>query len=261
MPISCPITFQRLTSEEFGELDYEIMKHAFASHGELGRLADETIYQADFAARLIAAGYSVHREVPITVTFRSLVKIYYMDVVVVGKAVYELKTLSQLNAEHEAQVMNYLLLVDCGHGKLINFRPRSVDSRFVNAPMTLEQRRAFTDDDRRWQSDGTTKDWMVELLRDWGTALELPLYHQAMIHLLGGEAVVTKLIPMQRGDISLGNQRFHLMEADAGFRITAFREIATGYDSQVKRLLRFSPLKAMHWINIGLHEVTFATIS
>lgn len=260
MPISCPITFPRLTTEEFGALDYEIMKCAFASHKELGRLADEAIYQADFAARLIAAGYEVHREVPITVSFRNFVKIYYMDVVVIGKAIYELKTVTQLTAEHEAQVMNYLLLVDSGHGKVINFRPASVDSRFVNAPITLEERRAFAVEDRRWRGDGTARDWMVELLRDWGTALELPLYYQAMIHLLGGEALVTKQLPMQRGDIPLGNQRFHLMNPEAAFRITAFNEVTTGYESQVRRLLKLSQLKAFHWINIGLREVTFTTI-
>jgi GxxExxY protein len=180
MPIICPITFPRLSTEEFGALDYEIMKHAFTSHKEQGRLADETIYQADLTDRLINAGYEVRREVPITVIFHSFVKTYYLDVVVNGTAVFELKTVSKLTAEHEAQVMNYMLLVDCSHSKLINFRPGSVESRFVNAPMTLNQRRAFMVDDRRWRGDADTKTWVVELLRDWGTALELPLYYQAL---------------------------------------------------------------------------------
>lgn len=261
MPISCPISLPRLSSVEFGELDYEIMKYAFACHKELGCLADETIYQADFAARLSSAGYDVQREVPVTVTFRNFLKEYYLDIVVNGKAIYELKTVSKLNALHEAQVMNYLLLTDCGHGKVVNFRTASVDSRFVNAPLKLEERRDFTVDSRRWRGDETTRDWMIAMLRDWGTALELSLYYQAMIHLLGGEDAVTKQIPMQRGGISLGNQRFHLMAPDAAFRITAFKEIATELEPQFKLLLKPSRLKAIHWINIGFHEITFTTIS
>jgi hypothetical protein len=82
-----------------------------------------------------------------------------------------------------------------------------------------------------------------------------------MIHLLGGEDAVTKQIPMQRGGISLGNQRFHLMAPDAAFRITAFKEIATELEPQFKLLLKPSRLKAIHWINIGFHEITFTTIS
>jgi hypothetical protein len=74
MPISCPITFPRLTTEEFAALDYDIMKLAFACHTEMGRLPDEVVYQSDFAARLVDAGYVPHREVPITVTFRTFVK-------------------------------------------------------------------------------------------------------------------------------------------------------------------------------------------
>ncbi len=260
MPITSPIAFPRLSTEEFGSLDYNIMPLAFACHKEVGRLADEAIYQADFAARLVEAGYEVQREIPVTATFRDFSKTYFLDAVVAGKAVYELKVVSKLNAEHEAQLMNYLLLANATRGKLINFRPASVESRFVNAPVTLEQRKAFTVDAQHWQGGTIAVDLMVELLRDWGTCLEIPLYHQAYVHLLGGPEAVIKLLPMKRGDILLGNQRFHLLEQDAAFRITAFSELSTGYESQLKRLLALSPLKAIHWINIGHERVTFITV-
>jgi GxxExxY protein len=124
MPITSPVDFPRLSSDEFRELDYGVMRHAFASHRTLGRLADESVYQADFAARLAAAGHTVHREVPVTASFRGFTKTYYLDMVIDGMAVYELKTVISLAAEHEAQVINYLLMVDSPHGKLINFRSR-----------------------------------------------------------------------------------------------------------------------------------------
>ena len=100
----------------------------------------------------------------------------------------------------------------------------------------------------------------MELLRDWGTALELPLYHQVVVHLLGGEESVTHLLPLQRDGVPLGNQRFHLMEPDAAFRITALDEVSPNYETHLQRLLAHSPLKAIHWINISYHDVTFTTI-
>lgn len=210
MPITCPITFPRLSTEEFRSLDYKIMGLAFACHKEIGRLADESVYQADLAARLVDAGYRVVREVPVTASFRTFVKHYFMDIVVADNSIYELKAVAKLNAQHEAQLMNYLLMVGCSHGKVINFHSVSVESRFVNAPMTIEQRRSFEVNAQSWDGDTDLLDCAVGLLRDWGTCLELPLYYQGLIHLLGGDEAVTKLIPLKRGGISLGNQRFHL---------------------------------------------------
>lgn len=260
MPITCPIAFPRLTTEEFGALDYAVMAHAFESHKTLGRLADESVYQADFAERLQSAGLSVLREVPVTVSFRAFSKTYYLDAVLAGKAIYELKTATTLTAEHTAQLMNYLLLFDCRRGKLVNFRPASVESQFVNTPLTADDRRSFEVLDARWLGDGTVRDWIVELLRDWGTALELPLYHQAIVHLLGGAVKVVQQLPMERDGVPLGNQCFHMLEAEAAFRLTAFEQPSPGYETHVRRLLARSSLKAIHWINVAHHHVTFTSI-
>lgn len=260
MPISCPIAFPRLTTGEFSALDYAVMAHAFQSHKTLGRLADESVYQADFAERLQSAGISVLREVPVTVSFRTFSKTYLLDVAVAAKAIYELKTAARLTPEHAAQLMNYLLLLDCSRGKLVNFRPASLEAEFVNAPLTAEERRSFAVHDARWRGDRATRDWIVELLRDWGTALELPLYHQAVVHLLGGEAEVIRQLPMDRDGVPLGNQCFHMMGEEAAFRLTAMEEPSPGYEAHVRRLLTHSSLKAIQWINIAHHHVTFTTI-
>jgi hypothetical protein len=44
MPISCPLDMQPLTADEFQELDYPVMGHAFAGQNELGRLCEEDAY-------------------------------------------------------------------------------------------------------------------------------------------------------------------------------------------------------------------------
>ena len=77
-----------MTTEEFSALDYDVMAHAFESHKTLGRLADESVDQADLAESLQTSGVSVLREVPVTVSFRTFSKPYFLDVVVAKKAAH-----------------------------------------------------------------------------------------------------------------------------------------------------------------------------
>lgn len=261
MPVYCPINLLRLTTEDFAELDYAVMAQAFEFHRQLGRLADESIYQAHFAAQLDSAGLNPMREMPVTVSHRTFNKTYFLDLVINFTAVYELKAVRRLSDEHEVQLINYLMLVNSSRGKLVNFHTDSVQSRFVNAPFTMDERRDFQVDDRGWKGDNITRSWIVDMLRDWGTGLELPLYHQAIVHLLGGDASVTHLLPLRHEGIELGNQRFQLMEDGNAFRITAFTSPTHAYEAQIKKLLHLSSLKAMHWINLAHHQVTFMTVS
>lgn len=69
MPIACPIQFAQMTREEFASLDYAVMPHFFASVKELGRLADEAIYQTDVVVRLQKAGFDAQLEVSVTASF------------------------------------------------------------------------------------------------------------------------------------------------------------------------------------------------
>src|SRR5437763_13345647 len=120
MPITSPVPSNPITQQEFAQLDYIGMRHAFECQNQLGRLCDELIYQNDLAARLRAAGLPVRNEVPITVTCRDFTKAYSLDLVVADAGVYELKAALGLIGEHEAQLLNYLFLREANHGKLIN---------------------------------------------------------------------------------------------------------------------------------------------
>lgn len=258
MPIEMPFALPRLTTEEFKELDHRVMAHVFAAHRDLGRLCDETVYQADLADRLTAAGLGpVQREFPITASFRGFAHTYFADLVVAGRALYELKTETALASAHEAQLLNYLLLANAARGKLINFRPPSVESRFVNAPLDTVERRRFA-------LHGDHADpffaLVTALVTDWGTGLETALYARAVTHLLGGEAEVIRLLPMTRGTAQLGNQRFHLAAADTAFYLTSLPAIDTAHRTHLQRLLQASPLTRLLWANLALHDLTFTTI-
>lgn len=260
MPITCGMRIEPLTTEEFAALDYRVMSCAYASQNQIGRLADERIYEALLACHLEKLGLSCRRKVPIHVEHNTFHKTYFLDAIVDCCGVYELKTVSQLTGEHVSQLLTYLHLLNLTRGKLINFRSAKVESQFINAPLSASTRRAF--EVKRQNTNGT--DYLVELvlemLRDLGTALSLSLYQEILVHLLGGEESAVAMIPLTYGDSTLGNQRFYLANSTESFHITCFRNVTEQYEQHLQSLLHLSPLDATHWINIDVKCVTFKTV-
>ncbi|QDV46954.1 hypothetical protein Enr13x_68630 [Stieleria neptunia] len=261
MPISCPLAIRSPSYQEFKALDYcKVMPQAFCTHNCLGPLADEFVYKADFAARLRESGLDTQIEVPVYVTFDTFEKRYVLDAVVGKCGVYELKVARALTPEHEMQLLNYLYLLDIERGKLINFRTDRVECQFVNSGTTRSQRQSFAIDGIRWCDESPLRRLCIDILRDWGTGLSLPLYYQALTHLLGGEERVVKQVPMNRDGLPLGRQRFHVLSNRSAFEVTALLNGHRQYEQNLRKLLRHSPFEAIHWINISLKEVRFVTV-
>ena len=259
MPLHAPVRLPRLSAEEFKKLDYQVMAHAFATHRDLGRLCDETVYQADLADRLTATGLGpIRREFPLTVSFRRFELTCFADLVVADRAIYELKTDDCLTPAHEAQLINYLFLADAARGKLVNFRPTSVESRFVNAPLDSAERHRFVVRTDRPDPFFTL---VTDLVTDWGTGLETSLYARALAHHLGGESEVIRRLPMTRGATHLGNQRFHLAAPDTAFIVTALPSADAPHRHHLQSLLNSSPLSRLLWANIALHDLTLTTVT
>ncbi|MDX1929515.1 MAG: GxxExxY protein [Pirellulaceae bacterium] len=143
MPITCGMHIEPLTTEAYASLDYRVMKRAHASQNQIGRLADERIYEASLAYQLEKTGLSCCRQVPFQVEHSTFHKTYFLDVVVDCCGAYELKTVTQLTGADISQLLTYLHLLNLPRGKLINFRSTKVESQFVNAPLTASTRRAF----------------------------------------------------------------------------------------------------------------------
>lgn len=260
MPIHCPLNIASLSTEEFGALDYTVMGHMFASQNTIGRLADEQVYQADVSQRITEAGLSSEIETPIELVHKTFTKVLYLDLVVNLKAVYELKVVSALNSTHVAQLLAYLYLLDLPRGKLVNFRTPTVDSQFVNAPISREERCGFSVSDDEFWGERKLLKLVVDLVRDWGTSLSVSLYHQALVHLLGRERTVERMLPLTSNGKPLANQRFHLVDDNNAFELTAFAKPANDYQGHLHSLLNLSPIRAIHWINIGPHCITFRTV-
>jgi GxxExxY protein len=224
-------------------------------------MCDECVYQADLAARLTAADIGAQREVRVRVWHGDFEKLYQLDLVVAGRFVYELKTVASLVGEHEAQLLNYLLLTNTAHGKLINFRPGKVETRFVNASVDDTARRKMRLVRNEFTNDAATlRDTVLSLAKDWGLFLDLALYTEALTHFLGGEEKVYRAVPMNRDGIPLGNQRMLLCSDEAAFRVTGFKDGLPAQEEHLRRMLKLMPLKAIHWINLCRNEVSLVTI-
>ena len=250
MPISIPISLRRLDQDEFRQLDYAVMAHAFASQNELGRLCDEGIYQRDLSIRLEDAGMGPARmEFPIQVSHREFVKLYAADLIVADAAIYELKAVSTLINDHKRQLLNYLLLCEQPRGKLVNFRSPGVESEFVNTTLNWDERHRFSEVDAQWRplTERCTvfRTILLDLLHDWGGFLETSLYIEGMTYLLGGEPVVINRVPFKRSGKFLGSQPLHLLAPDVAFRITSLTDTQDQYEVHLNRLLAHTELRGI----------------
>jgi GxxExxY protein len=265
MPITCQVHFEPLTKEAFHQLDYLVMKHVFDCHNELGRLCDEDIYQADVALRLNRAGLApVRREVPVLVTWKTFHKRYYLDLVVWDGALYELKTRPNLEGEHQAQTLNYMLLLGLREGKLVNFRPPSVQWRFVSTGLTPAMRMEFEFREDRFRevspACATMRTVLGEVLSDWGAYLELALYQEAVTWFLGGGPKLLKQVPLTRDGVLLGNQSLPMLAPDVAFRMTAVTEKPDCIEAHLRRFLAITPLRALQWINFNHAKIDLVTL-
>lgn len=252
-----------MTEAEFKELDYTVMKHAFASHNELGRLCDEVVYENDLAARLRGAGLDVQCQVPLQVMHRDFQKSYYLDLVVNGRSLSELKTATMLVGEHERQTLHYLFLLGGQYGKLINFGAASLEHRTINAVVSPQEQRRYTWQTARWRGENARAKLMLEVLSDlfgaFGVFLEIPFYESALTHFLGGESAVWRPVNLVREGIALGSQRMHHLNEEAGFKLTAFPRQSKPGERSVRSLFTLTPLRTLHWINFHRHEIELVT--
>ena len=261
MPIIIDVNLRRLPQDEFGRIAFEVMRHAFDIHHKLGRFFDEGIYQAELVHRCRGA----RMEIPIAVSFGNFKKVYFIDLLVADGAIFEVKTTDVLHDRHRAQLLNYLLLTDLQHGKLINFRPEMVEHEFVNTTVTKIDRTAFEVDDRHWESRSTVasdiRPYLTDLLRDVGAGLDVELYEEAVIHLLGGPDTALQTIDIVINGRPVGKQKLACSPDRAGIKLTALkRNDLPAFEDHYRRFLSHTDLLALDWVNINRSAVTFRTL-
>jgi GxxExxY protein len=262
MPIQTFIPIRNISKSEFDERDHVVMRCAYDSQNSLGRLCDERVYENDVVRRLREAGFkNVHTQVPLLVTHGAFQKKYRLDLLA-DDALYELKTVRDFVPEHDAQILNYAMLLAVNHGKLLNFRAARVEGRLrFNVVMPAERYQLNFHELWRPQSERCQElvRHLKDLLSDWGGFLDYHLYEEALIHHFGGKGHALCRFPMKWGDTVLGTHEFSFHAKQVCFMVTGFPN-PTAQRHHVTKLLKLSPFSAVQWINLHHHSVLFETI-
>ena len=107
---------------KYKEITSIILKSFYTVHNELGYGFLEKVYEKAMMIELKKYGLSSVNQQPINVYYEEeVVGQYFADIIVKGKVIVELKALSKLAEQHEAQLINYLKATDKEVGLLLNF--------------------------------------------------------------------------------------------------------------------------------------------
>ena len=102
---------------------YAIMGACFAVYNDKGCGFHEPVYQECMEIELELQGipFEAHRELRLTYRGRELRQRYIPDLICYDKIIVELKAVSYLTQDHDAQVLNYLNASGMQLGILANF--------------------------------------------------------------------------------------------------------------------------------------------
>jgi len=114
------------------DLSRKIIKAFYEVYNELGPGFMESVYENALGIILHEQGLKVSKQHPIAVYFRNqLIGEFRIDIMVEEKIILELKSVSKILPEHEAQIINYLKATDIDIGLLMNFGNKPEFKRFI----------------------------------------------------------------------------------------------------------------------------------
>lgn len=265
MPIYVGAEREQISEDVFKEIAYLVTGVAFSVHNDYGSLFAEKVYRHEVAARCRKMGLQqVETEVPVHVAHDSFAADYFIDLLVSGGALFELKNAAALTDAHRGQALNYLLLTELRRARLLNFGTLSVQHEFVSTTLTAAERRRFFVHRDRWRAlDAESVKYhelMIDLLNDWGGFLSLPLYYKGIMYFFGGEDNVVHDIPVVREGVNVTTQKVHLLNQAIAFKITAFPRPLEAIEQHLRCFLHHTLLEAIQWVNLDHHDVTFTTL-
>ena len=108
---------------------FDIIGVAMEVHNELGPGFLEAVYQEAFEIELINQNIPYEREKVLTIFYKKekLKREFTADFFCFGKIIVELKALSSLDGNHQAQLLNYITATNTKVGLLINFGAKSLE--------------------------------------------------------------------------------------------------------------------------------------
>ncbi len=116
------------------DLTYRIRGCVYEVSRNLGPGFLEKVYERALMKELSLQGLEARAQVPFEVSYKDeVVGEYFVDIVVEGRVLIELKAQEKLLPVHEAQLLNYLKASnDCQVGLLVNFTyPKAIIKRLT----------------------------------------------------------------------------------------------------------------------------------
>ena len=114
--------------KEEDKLSKEIIGAAIEVNRHLGPGMLESAYEKCLCKEFEIRDIAFERQKPLAVVYKGITLDcgYKLDIVVAGKVILELKSVSKIESIHEAQLLTYLKLADLKLGILINFGEKSL---------------------------------------------------------------------------------------------------------------------------------------
>ena len=113
---------------KINDITYQIRGALFEVNSVLGPGFLEKVYENALLIELKKRGLKARSQAPIKVIYKEApVGEYYADLLVEEKVIVELKTVDNLNRNHEAQLLNYLKATGIPIGLLVNFKNSKVE--------------------------------------------------------------------------------------------------------------------------------------
>jgi GxxExxY protein len=104
------------------DITYQIRGAIFEVNRVLGHGFLEKVYENALMIELRRRGLSAENHVPLKVIYKNVtVGEYFADILVEGKVIVEIKAVTHLLKEHQAQLLNYLKATGIQVGLLVNF--------------------------------------------------------------------------------------------------------------------------------------------
>ena len=118
---------------DINDVTYAINGAVFEVNKVLGSGFLEKVYEKALLVELKGRGLKAEGQVPVKVFYKGNVAgDYFVDILVEGKVIVELKTVEELSKVHEAQLLNYLKASGIQVGLLVNFKhPKAEIKRMV----------------------------------------------------------------------------------------------------------------------------------
>jgi GxxExxY protein len=108
---------------DINDITYKINGAIFEVNKILGPGFLEKVYENALLLELKNRGLEADKQVPIKVNYKNnLVGEYFADILVENQVIIELKTVVNLDNNHEAQLLNYLKATGIKVGILVNFK-------------------------------------------------------------------------------------------------------------------------------------------